>query len=342
MNAKVSKSNSSFSLGILLLIVGTGWLFFELDLLEEITLKFVLVPTLLSIYLLITAFTGKSAIRAFWGSSALLFAIFQIFAKWNIELEALQGEVLILIFGLALAFSSFLKKKKSSLLILAIGVIIFGIFNILEGTGTISTSTLIFLQKLWPLVLVAMGIKILLSKPKIVYNSFTGTSSESINFEFGNSDGSKSKSKIKMDFDFGSSKKKEEVEAVVEDIPEEKLELKESTKEKAEKNETQTENLKKTVKEEANDEKKSFAKEMKEDFEELTEELKEDIEVVVKEAKEDIKEAVKEVKTEINSVAEELEEELSEKPPKTPKEPSKPKKTTKAKDKNSDDKSDKP
>ncbi|KAA3595752.1 MAG: hypothetical protein DWQ06_16735 [Calditrichaeota bacterium] len=319
MNAKVKKSSSSFSLGILLLIVGTGWLFFELDLLEEITLKFIFVPILLSIYLLATAFSGKSAIRAFWGSAALFFAIFQIFTKWNIELEALQGEVLILIFGLALAFSSILKKKKSSLLILAIGVIIFGVFNVLEGTGTISTSTLIFLQKLWPLVLVAMGIKILLSKPKIIYNSFSDSSSDSINFEFGSSGSRKSKSKVKMDFDFTSGKKKEEAEAIIEDIPEEeKLELKENTEEK-----------------------KSFEKEMNEEVESFKDELKEELKTVVKEVKEEIESATKEVKSEIESVVKELETELSEKPPVKPKEPSKPKKLKKEKDENLDDESDK-
>ncbi len=322
MNAKVKKSTSSFSLGILLLIVGTGWLFFELDLLEEITLKFIFVPTLLAIYLLATAFNGKSAIRAFWGSAALLFAIFQVFTKINIELEALQGEVLILIFGLALAFSSILKKKKSSLLILAIGVIIFGVFNILEGTGTISTSTLIFLQKLWPLVLVAMGIKILLSQPKIIYNSFTGSSSESVNFEFGSTGSSKVKSKVKMDFDFGSSKKQQEAEAIIEDIPEEeKLELKGKSEEK--------------------NEKKSFKKEIKDEVESIKEEIKEEMKSVTKEAKEEIESAVKEVKNEIESVVEELETELSEKPPEKPKEPTKPKKPKKAKDESLDDESDK-
>lgn len=306
MNAKIKKRNSTFTLGILLLIVGIGWLFFELDMLEKVTFKFIFAPILFSIYFLATAFNNKSTVRAFFGSAALLFAIFQIFTKIDIELESIQGEVLILIFGFALAFSSIFKKKKSNLLFFATGIVLFAVCNFLHGIGSISDSTLIFIQKLWPLILVALGIKILLSKPIIHFNSFNDSTSESINFDFGSSSGSgKSKSSVRMDFDFGSSKNSEEAE--IDDILEEKkIESVESAEGK---------NEVIIVKNESNDELKKSNEDIKE-------------ETVFDETEEKVKTVVEELEAEL------LEESQLEKA----KEPTKPKKPKK--DKNLDDKTD--
>ncbi|MCC7430150.1 hypothetical protein IT568_04830 [bacterium] len=176
------KVRKSLSFGILLIFIGVGWLVAELNLLDPFSTKFIFLPSLAGLFLLGTSIIHKSAFRFFLSLVLLLFAFLQSGIEINFittDFEDFIGDVLIISFGLAFIFSAFFKKEKFNSIFFGLLIIIFGLLNTMETLGYIETENLVFLQKLWPLIFVLIGIKLIFAKPEFSFNhKFSRTNDE--------------------------------------------------------------------------------------------------------------------------------------------------------------------